>query len=701
MLTHILRLATLAAVLGAWDVALEPRQSPAAPAELRAAVDREAVDGDVAGAIKAYQAIVERYSATDRVVAATALLRLAQAYQRLGDAQARAAYERLVREFGDVGELVATARARLSSLNAARRSIPSLTMRRVYSGPGLDWCNGLSSDVRYLSHPDWNTGNIAVADLRDGSVRPVTTAGGIGQGRSGEFGECTIFSPDDRQIAYYWDSRSATELRVVTLDGSKPRTIYKSGPEKPYLRPLDWSRDGRLILAELSPERTTQLVAIATADGAVRVLKDLGEWPGNLDGQFSADGRYVAYAARQSKDSTRRDVFVMANDGSGDRAVVRHPADDRLLGWTPDGESLLFASDRTGSNGVWSVGIEKGRPVSAPSLVKADLGAITPIRFLNGTLFYALGSQMSEIHLSDVDPVSGKAVGTSTPAKPDFTGSNAKPDWSPDGTSLAYIAFRGTAGHPAAPEHIGILDLRTRTERRIRPALEQLEPFGSGPDWSPDGRSLLVIARQQTPQHGLYVVDAQTGATTRVKSAVGHFLLHAVWGRDGKSVFYTIGGGCSGQGPCPHRIVRHDLATGEERELASLPGAAGFPKLAASPDGSWLAFTWRVSAPQATGLVSVVPTGGGPARELFRSLQTSGPGFIAWAPDGRHIYFTRQGELWRVTADGSHSELVEALVPRGRGWFSFSPDGRRIAFTMGESTSELWALENLVTPARR
>ena len=79
----------------------------------------------------------------------------------------------------------------------------------------------------------------------------------------------------------------------------------------------------------------------------------------------------------------------------------------------------------------------------------------------------------------------------------------------------------------------------------------------------------------------------------------------------------------------------------------------------------------------------------------------SGPGVIAWAPDGRHIYFTRQGKLWRVTADGSQSEPAEALVPRGRGWFSFSPDGRRIAFTLGESTWELWALENLVTPARR
>ncbi len=688
----MLALVTAVAVVAA-------HQAGSAQVALEAARKTEVIDGNLNAAIKQYQAIVDKYARTDRAVAATALIHVAECYQKLGDAQARTVYERVVREFADINDAAVAARSRLAALNAdaSARTAPALTMRRLYDGPGFDWCNGLSSDIRYLSHRDWTTGNIAIADLRNGSVRPVTTSGSISlvTAQTGEFGECAIFSPDDKRIAFYWDAGKTTELRVVGIDGSNPRTLYKGDTTKPYLRTLDWSHDGRLILTAVSLKKTTHIAAFSAADGTVRIVKELGEATGNVDAQFSPDGRYIAYTTREGGESTRRDVFLIASDGTGDTPVVRHPADDRLLGWAPDGRTLFFASDRTGSFGVWSLGIENGQPRGTLILVKADLGPVAPIRFLNGTLYYLLNSQMSDIYIAGIDPESGKGRSAPVPAKANFSGSNATPDWSPDGTSLAYLSFRGTAGYPAAPEHVAILNLQTGVERRIRPALELLEPYGGGPVWSPDGRSLLVIARQKTPQHGLYRVDAQTGATTTVVKAPGQFLLHAVWGRDGRSVFYTLGGGCAGQEPCPQRILRHDLATGMDAELVSLPNSTGFPKIAISPDGGWLAFTSRASELKPTTLVSVVPAAGGAVREIYRAAETAGAGFVTWARDGRHIYFIKRGELWRVTPDGARSEKVDQDVSRVRGWFSFSPDGRRVAFTIGENKSELWALENL------
>jgi predicted lipid-binding transport protein (Tim44 family) len=53
---------------------------------IEAARKTAVVDGDLDGAIKQYQAIVETYAKTDRAAAATALVRMAADYQKLGRA---------------------------------------------------------------------------------------------------------------------------------------------------------------------------------------------------------------------------------------------------------------------------------------------------------------------------------------------------------------------------------------------------------------------------------------------------------------------------------------------------------------------------------------------------------------------------------------------------------------------------------------
>src|SRR5262245_53324191 len=89
----------IAAVLVA-AAAIAAAARPAAQAKpdvaLRAAMETETVKGDLKAAIEQYKKLAE---AGDRAVAATALVRLADCYRKLGDAQAKAIYERVAREF--------------------------------------------------------------------------------------------------------------------------------------------------------------------------------------------------------------------------------------------------------------------------------------------------------------------------------------------------------------------------------------------------------------------------------------------------------------------------------------------------------------------------------------------------------------------------------------------------------------------------
>lgn len=77
----------------------------------KAAVNTEQVDGNLTSAIEQYKKVA---AGSNRALAAQALVRMAEAYQKLGDAESTQIFQRVVREFADQKEAVAAARARLS-----------------------------------------------------------------------------------------------------------------------------------------------------------------------------------------------------------------------------------------------------------------------------------------------------------------------------------------------------------------------------------------------------------------------------------------------------------------------------------------------------------------------------------------------------------------------------------------------------------
>lgn len=105
-------------------IAAAPPQKPSSPATadtlMGAALHQEEVEGNLEAAIATYKKVIADPRAS-RSLAATALLHLGGSYEKLGDAEARKAYERVVREFGDQAESAATARARLAALASASR----------------------------------------------------------------------------------------------------------------------------------------------------------------------------------------------------------------------------------------------------------------------------------------------------------------------------------------------------------------------------------------------------------------------------------------------------------------------------------------------------------------------------------------------------------------------------------------------------
>src|SRR5262245_53701672 len=104
-----------------------PQKSDRADTQLQAAINKETVEGDLKSAIEIYKRVAQ---SGNRPVAAKALVRMGQCYEKLGNAEARKAYERVVRDFADQSE---QARAAQTRLNATRAPKPSgLIVRQVW-----------------------------------------------------------------------------------------------------------------------------------------------------------------------------------------------------------------------------------------------------------------------------------------------------------------------------------------------------------------------------------------------------------------------------------------------------------------------------------------------------------------------------------------------------------------------------------------
>lgn len=259
---------------------------------MQAAHQKELVEGQLEEAIQLYKRIVEEH-AGNRVVAAQALLHMGQCYEKLGHTEARKAYERLLRDYGDQNEAAAQARARLAAISSKVPSGSSeMVTRRVWTGPGEYVLGSVSPDGRYLSYADWATaeGALVLRDLFTGKTRQLTSGS-----ESAGAAYFSAISPDGKQVAYTWLTESTGELRVVGLDGSAPRILF-SNKEVGAL-PMDWSPDGKCVLTTLLRIRgqfQSQIALISAAGGSVRVLKTF-DWmfPGKM--RFSPDGRYIAY----------------------------------------------------------------------------------------------------------------------------------------------------------------------------------------------------------------------------------------------------------------------------------------------------------------------------------------------------------------------------------------------------------------------
>lgn len=588
------------------------------------------------------------------------------------------------------------------------KSEPSISLRRVKTGPMSDFSGPPSLDGRYICDfqptSELTIAELVIRDLATGEIRPLTKVS-----RQGMW--YPTISPGSTHVAYMnqFYPLPETELQLIKMDGTGHRALhrFKQGEQ---VKIHTWTPDGKMILGALKKaDEDPQLVTFSIEDGSMQVihtfLTDKPSWNSEL--AISPDGHYIAYERPQEKDSEDRDIYILDIEHGQTECVVQHAANDRLLGWTPDNNYIFFASDRKqGYPGGFSISdtwdayllpVAEGKRQGAPELIKRDIPTkIRPKGFTrDGAYYYAVEFSTMEVVVAEVDMQTGKLLTKSQAVGQ--TGKDIAPAWSPDGRHLAYCVQELDES-----QIIRIRNMAMGQERELDPDL----PHFSSLRWSPDGKFFLASNFKQNLPQAIYRINASTGErVTLVQSEPAMFGV-AQLSRDGSSLFYVL------NHPDSQKVslMTRDIESGREKELFNMNDAynAQFLNFALSLDGQQLALAaLEIKSSPMTRVYRILtmPAKGGEPKELLKNEELKQYPMIAWTSDGQFLLFSNSipgkgNAFFLIPARGGQArELCRPqTMMYGFLWSTLDvhPDGQRIAFDCFEYRHEVWAMENFL-----
>lgn len=256
-----------------------------------------------------------------------------------------------------------------------------------------------------------------------------------------------ILPHENGRIAYSVSTGSGMELHSMRADGSGDRTI-PTPPGLPWLHA--WSPDGSRIAVAIFPGGGGERgIWVMDADGSDPL--QVGSFENVSVPSWSPDGGSIAYAARANG---RTEIHLVDPEGTSDRIIHSEGAEGTFsifsAQFSPDGTQILF--DR---------GTDSGFDIFVMAADGGNVRQLTTTGTDYDPHWSPDGSQIVFTRQEIVGGIGGQSVATSNIfvmkadgsdvrrlTSGDDRSTNLYPQWSPDGTKIAYLA--GITGGPGA-----------------------------------------------------------------------------------------------------------------------------------------------------------------------------------------------------------------------------------------------------------
>lgn len=383
-------------------------------------------------------------------------------------------------------------------------------------------------------------------------------------------------------------------------------------------------------------DRTNPVENVVARDGATEMAP-------------SPSGLEVAFVVRG-------DVFVASAEHGTTRRITATPGMERSVSWEPDGRALHFAAERDGS---WNLhravldaketdGFARAAAVREEVVLATPKEEFQPLVSPDGR-WVAYVEDRDAIAVLDL---ASKATRVLVPAAYNYSYSDGdlRFSWSPDSRWLAF----GCVGGRRWIGDVGVVSLATGgIENMTRSGYE--EDF---PQWSADGGALLFLSdRAGRKNHASWGADQDVFAMSltlaaweRARLSREDFdLLRAKEETSKKDAAPAPEGAAKPADAAKAAPVPVEIEfEGRDRRIRRMTTiSAPVAGWAAAPDGETVVLFAQVD--DAWALWAARPRDG----EQKRILETSGPGDVVFAQDGKSVFVrTEDGRIARVELSG-------------------------------------------------
>jgi Tol biopolymer transport system component len=227
----------------------------------------------------------------------------------------------------------------------------------------------------------------------------------------------------------------------------------------------------------------------------------------------------------------RNQIFQIATmdpDGSHRTLLTTDPVAKFDPHWSPDGTRIAF--DRAGRRESLRTMADDG----SDQQVVLRLSSIPGFLFIQGLSWSPDGSQLAfsafRTRTGDAKLFTVDATGSNLTRLSGRDDDDVNPSWSPDGTSIAVESYPGRTG---VRGDIVLVDATTGARSAL------VTPGWTGdPDWSPDG-SAIAFTKTIDGITDVFTVPAGGGSLTRLTDTPGRFEFDPTWSADGASILFS------------------------------------------------------------------------------------------------------------------------------------------------------------------
>jgi dipeptidyl aminopeptidase/acylaminoacyl peptidase len=320
--------------------------------------------------------------------------------------------------------------------------------------------------------------------------------------------------------------------------------------------------------------------------------------------------------------------------------------------WSPDGKQIVFVSNMSGRNNLWTVPAEGGWPVQ---LTVSDQRQTAPAWSPDGKwIAYQSdydGDEQWDIFI--VSPKTGQVVNITNTREI----AEEDPTWSPDGRYLAYMVKPKTS----SVFEIDVYDMLMHKAKHLTTDTPK-DKMNFGPVWSKDGKEIAYSQHQaKGTDSNIFVGEVATGKSTLLTEHEGEHL-YAVndFSRDGKKLLITSNA-ANGYDNVGLLDVESKKITWLTKDKWEINGGEY------SPDGKRV--TWTANVDGNTDIyVHDLATAKTTSLPLPKGVNDLGGKFSAFTKDGMRLLYYHNGptapnDLWvhTITSGKSH-QITHSLI---------------------------------------